>query len=216
MSIRKIIKKIFVGILKLILRVFLSRKIFGEISVEYLGSISGKNLKGVTGEIFVGYLEENFGGKIDHYIFFVEINSQTNILKQNLKIHFEFRTSLRNFLDLNFQGATASLLPNPTARSSTVTSFASLFRSRSLSRLEAAVGAEQGDLGSGGETTVGAEHGGGRIVGACTGVIAGVEREGADGPPVHRIGRHRRGGPTTRTLWCAGGRRRAETARTRV
>jgi hypothetical protein len=46
MSIRKIIKKIFVGILKMILRVFLRRKIFGEISVEYLDSISGNNLKG--------------------------------------------------------------------------------------------------------------------------------------------------------------------------
>lgn len=78
------------------------------------------------------------------------------------------------------------------------------------------MGQNRGIWAPGGETTVGAEHGGGRIVGACTGVIAGVEREGADGPPVHRIGRHRRGGPTTRTLWCAGGRRRAETARTRV
>jgi hypothetical protein len=61
-------------------RVFLRRKIFGEISVEYLGSISGKNLRGISGEIFVGYFEENFGENIDHYIFFVEINLQTNIL----------------------------------------------------------------------------------------------------------------------------------------
>jgi hypothetical protein len=38
---RKIIKKIFVGTLKMIMKVFLRRKIFGEISVEYLGSISG-------------------------------------------------------------------------------------------------------------------------------------------------------------------------------
>jgi hypothetical protein len=45
--------------------------------VEYLGSISGKILRGITREIFVGYFEEN----IDHYILFVEINSQTNILK---------------------------------------------------------------------------------------------------------------------------------------
>jgi hypothetical protein len=50
MSIWKIIKKIFVGILKMIWRVFLKRKIFGEISVEYLGSISGKNLKGSLGK----------------------------------------------------------------------------------------------------------------------------------------------------------------------
>jgi hypothetical protein len=31
-------------------RVFLRRKIFREISVEYLGSISGKNLKGSHGK----------------------------------------------------------------------------------------------------------------------------------------------------------------------
>jgi hypothetical protein len=50
MSTRKIIKKIFVGTLKMILKVFLRRKIFGEISVEYLGSISGNNLRGITGK----------------------------------------------------------------------------------------------------------------------------------------------------------------------
>jgi hypothetical protein len=77
MSMRKIMNKIFVGTLKMILKVFLRRKIFGEILVEYLGSISRMNLRGITGEIFVGYFEEN----IDHYILFVDINSQTNILK---------------------------------------------------------------------------------------------------------------------------------------
>jgi hypothetical protein len=46
-----------------------------------LDNISGKNLRGVTGEIFVGYFEEDFGDNIDHYILFVDINSQTNILK---------------------------------------------------------------------------------------------------------------------------------------
>jgi hypothetical protein len=49
--------------------------------VEYLGSISGKNLRGITEKIFVGYFEEDFGENIDHYILFVDINSQTNILK---------------------------------------------------------------------------------------------------------------------------------------
>jgi hypothetical protein len=49
--------------------------------VEYLGNISGKNLRGVTEEIFVGYFEEDFRENIDHYILFVDINSQTNILK---------------------------------------------------------------------------------------------------------------------------------------
>jgi hypothetical protein len=43
------------------------------------------NLRGITGEIFVGYFEVDFGENIDHYILFVDINSQTNILKQNLK-----------------------------------------------------------------------------------------------------------------------------------
>jgi hypothetical protein len=80
MSMRKIMKKIFVETLKMILR-----KIFGELSVQYLGRISGKNLKGITREIFVGYFEEDFGDNIDHYILFVDMNSQTNILKQNLK-----------------------------------------------------------------------------------------------------------------------------------
>jgi hypothetical protein len=63
----------------------------------------------ITWKIFVGSFEKNFGENIDHYLFFVEINLQTNILKRNLKINFEFRTSLRNFLDLNFRGATSCL-----------------------------------------------------------------------------------------------------------
>jgi hypothetical protein len=97
MSMRKVMKKIFVGTSKMIRKVFLKRKVLGEILVEYLGSISGKNqrgslgkylgsisgknLRGITGETFVGYFEEDFGDNIDHYILFVDINSQTNILK---------------------------------------------------------------------------------------------------------------------------------------
>jgi hypothetical protein len=65
----------------MILKVFLRKKILGHISVEYLGSISEKNLKGIIGEIFVGYFEEDFGENIDHYILFVDTNLQTNILK---------------------------------------------------------------------------------------------------------------------------------------
>ena len=65
----------------MILKVFLKRKMLGDISVEYLGSISRNNLRGITGEIFVGYFEEDFGENIDHYILFADINSQTNILK---------------------------------------------------------------------------------------------------------------------------------------
>jgi hypothetical protein len=53
MSMRKVMEKIFLGTWKMILKVFLRKKILGDISVEYLGSISGKNLRGVTGEIFV-------------------------------------------------------------------------------------------------------------------------------------------------------------------
>jgi hypothetical protein len=78
---RKVMKKIFVGTSKMIQKVFLKRKISGDISVEYLGSISGKNLRGITGEIFVEYFEEDFGENIDHYNLFVDINLQTNILK---------------------------------------------------------------------------------------------------------------------------------------
>jgi hypothetical protein len=47
---RKVMKKIFVGTVKMILKVFLRRKIFGELSVKYLDSISGKNLRGITGK----------------------------------------------------------------------------------------------------------------------------------------------------------------------
>ena len=69
----------------MIIKVFLRKKILGDILVEYLDSISGKNLKGIHREIFVGYFEEYFGENIDHYNLFVDINSQTNILKSNLK-----------------------------------------------------------------------------------------------------------------------------------
>jgi hypothetical protein len=81
----------------MILKVFLRRKISGDISVKYLGSISGKNQRGslgkyldnisgknlrvIIGQKFVGYFEVGFGENIDHYILFVDINSQTNILK---------------------------------------------------------------------------------------------------------------------------------------
>jgi hypothetical protein len=69
----------------MVMKVFLRNKILGDKLVEYLGNISGKNLRGITGEIFVGYLEEDFGENIDQYILFADINSQTNILKLNLK-----------------------------------------------------------------------------------------------------------------------------------
>jgi hypothetical protein len=76
--------------------------VFGELSLEYLVSIFGKDLKRITWKIFVWHFDKNFRENIEHYIFFVEINSHTNILKRNFKIYFEFRTSSRNFVDLNF------------------------------------------------------------------------------------------------------------------
>jgi hypothetical protein len=57
------------------------KEIKGGLLGKYLSSISGKNLRGITGEIFVGYFEEDFRENIDHYNLFVDINSQTNILK---------------------------------------------------------------------------------------------------------------------------------------
>jgi hypothetical protein len=65
MSMRKVMKKIFIGTWKMILKVFLKRKILGDISVEYLDSISGKNLKGITREISGQYFWKEFEG--DHW-----------------------------------------------------------------------------------------------------------------------------------------------------
>jgi hypothetical protein len=59
---RKVMKKIFIGTSKLILKVFLRKKILGDISVEYLGNISGKNLKGITREISRRYFWKNLRG----------------------------------------------------------------------------------------------------------------------------------------------------------
>jgi hypothetical protein len=46
----------------MILKVFLKRKILGDISVEYLDSIPGKNLRGITGEISGQYFWKEFEG----------------------------------------------------------------------------------------------------------------------------------------------------------
>jgi hypothetical protein len=48
----------------MILKVFLRRKILGDISVEYLGSTSGKNLRGITREIFGQYFWKEFEGDL--------------------------------------------------------------------------------------------------------------------------------------------------------
>jgi hypothetical protein len=49
----------------MILKVFLKRKILGDILVEYLGCISGKNLKWITREISGRYFWKEFEG--DHW-----------------------------------------------------------------------------------------------------------------------------------------------------
>jgi hypothetical protein len=49
----------------LILKVFLRSKISRELSVEYLGSISGKNLKGITRKYLGSISEKEFEG--DHW-----------------------------------------------------------------------------------------------------------------------------------------------------
>jgi hypothetical protein len=65
MSMRKVMKKIFVGTSKMIRKVFLRKKILEELSVEYLDSISGKNLKGNTREISGQYFWKQF--EVDHW-----------------------------------------------------------------------------------------------------------------------------------------------------
>jgi hypothetical protein len=49
----------------MIMKVFLRKKILGDILVEYLGNISGKNLKGITQEISGQYFWKQFEG--DHW-----------------------------------------------------------------------------------------------------------------------------------------------------
>jgi hypothetical protein len=46
--------------------------------VGYSGNISRNNLREIFGGIFVGYFENNFCGKMDHYIFMLRsIHKQT-------------------------------------------------------------------------------------------------------------------------------------------
>jgi hypothetical protein len=122
MGMRNVLKKIFVGTWKMILKVFLRRKILGELLVEYLGNISGKNLRGITGEISGQYFWKEFEG--DHWgnicrifwggfwreyrpLYFICWYQLANKhFEMKFEIHFEFRASLRNFQDLNFWDAT--------------------------------------------------------------------------------------------------------------
>jgi hypothetical protein len=45
-----------------IMKVFLRKKILGDMLVEYLGNISGKKLKGITREISRQYFWKQFEG----------------------------------------------------------------------------------------------------------------------------------------------------------
>jgi hypothetical protein len=65
MNMRKVMKKIFVGTLKMILKVFLTKEILGDISVEYLDNISGKNLRGLLGKYLGSISGKNLRG--DHW-----------------------------------------------------------------------------------------------------------------------------------------------------
>jgi hypothetical protein len=68
MSMRKVMKKIFVGTSKMIQKVFLRKKILGELSVEYLDNISGKNLKGSLGKYLGGISGKNLRGSLGKYL----------------------------------------------------------------------------------------------------------------------------------------------------
>jgi hypothetical protein len=63
----------------------------------------GKYLGGISGRIWGGslekylYFEEDFGENIDHYNLFVDIISQTNILKWNLKFILNLERVWENF-----------------------------------------------------------------------------------------------------------------------
>jgi hypothetical protein len=64
----KNMEKIFVGTLKMILKVFLRRRIFGELLVEYLGNISGKNLGDHLGKYLGSISRKNLRGSLGKYL----------------------------------------------------------------------------------------------------------------------------------------------------
>ena len=65
----------------------------------------------ITGEIFVGYFEEDFRENIDHYILLVDINSQTNILKQNLKFILNLGRVFQNCEEKQHRGGVPPASP---------------------------------------------------------------------------------------------------------
>ena len=52
----------------MILKVFFKRKISGDISVEYLGSISGNNLRGSVGKYLGSISGKNLRGLLRKYL----------------------------------------------------------------------------------------------------------------------------------------------------
>jgi hypothetical protein len=88
--------------------VFLERTWRGSLG-KYLGSISVNNLRGITGEIFVGYFEEDFREYRPLY-FICWYQLANKHFEMKFEIHFEFRASLRKFQGLNFWDATSRLL----------------------------------------------------------------------------------------------------------
>jgi hypothetical protein len=53
----------------MILKVFLRRKIFGGLSVEYLSSISGKNSRGSLGKYLGSISGKNLRGSLGKYLY---------------------------------------------------------------------------------------------------------------------------------------------------
>jgi hypothetical protein len=62
MSMKKVMKENICRDLKMILKIFLRKKILGDISVEYLGSISGKNQRGSLGKYLDSISGKNLKG----------------------------------------------------------------------------------------------------------------------------------------------------------
>jgi hypothetical protein len=92
----------------MILKVFFKRKILGDISVEYLDSISVKKLKGITRKISGRYFWKNLRGSLEKYLGSISEKNLRVITREIFVGYFEeeFRGSLRNFQDLNFWDAT--------------------------------------------------------------------------------------------------------------
>jgi hypothetical protein len=61
-------KPISLSTSKMILKVFLMRKIFRDISVEYLGNISRKNLRGLLGKYLGSISGTNLRGPLVKYL----------------------------------------------------------------------------------------------------------------------------------------------------